>query len=81
MQLEKTLASFCQYKDEDFVFIVVDDGSPEEIRLPDMQTGEDIFHRTEWFAQKKFITLDEINHPELTEWLKKYPYNFKQIMK
>jgi glycosyltransferase involved in cell wall biosynthesis len=36
MQLEKTLASFCQYKDEDFVFIVVDDGSPEEIRLPEV---------------------------------------------
>jgi len=42
-----------------------------------MQTGEDIFHRTEWFAQKKFITLDEINHPELAEWLKKYPHNFR----
>jgi hypothetical protein len=65
--------------------------SEQQVNTPDvnnreniercMQTGEDIFHRTEWFAQKKFITLDEINHPELTEWLKKYPYNFKQIMK
>lgn len=63
--------------------------SEQQVNTPDvnnreniercMQTGEDIFHRTEWFAQKKFITLDEINHPELTEWLKKYPHNFKEV--
>ena len=46
MQLEKTLASFCQYKDEDFVFIVVYDGSPEEIRLPEVPFSVEVVRVT-----------------------------------
>ncbi len=63
--------------------------SEQQVNTPDvnnrenilrcMETGEDIFHRTEWYAQKKFITLAEVNHPELEEWLKKYPHNFKEV--
>lgn len=38
---EKTLASLCQYK-EDFVFIVVDDGSPDPIRVPEVPFKVDV---------------------------------------
>ena len=61
--------------------------SEQQVNTPDvnnetniarcLETGEDIFHRTEWWAQKKFITMDEIDHPQIAEWLRKYPNNFK----
>ena len=35
-QLEKTLASLCQYNPDDFVLIIVDDFSPVEINLPEV---------------------------------------------
>lgn len=38
-----------------------------------LETGEDIFHRTDEWAKKKFISLEEVGHKELKEWLVKYP--------
>ena len=35
-QLEKTLASLCQYNPDDFILIIVDDFSPQEINLPEV---------------------------------------------
>ena len=40
-----------------------------------LETGDDIFFRTEY--KKEFISLEEINHQELYEWLKKYPNMIK----
>jgi len=61
--------------------------SEQQVNTPDvnneenikrcLESGEDIFHRTEDWAQKRFITMDEIDHPQIKEWLKKYPHNFK----
>ena len=44
-----------------------------------LESGEDIFHRTEDWAQKSFITREaaETDHPALKEWLQKYPHNVK----
>jgi len=42
-----------------------------------MNTGEDLFHRTEEWAKKRFLRMDELDHPQLLEWLIKYPHNFK----
>lgn len=62
--------------------------SEQQVNTPDvnneenikrcLESGEDIFHRTESWAKKRFITMDEIDHPQVKEWLKKYPHNFKQ---
>jgi len=38
-----------------------------------LKSGEDIFHRSEKWAQKKFIKDNE--HPQLKEWLSKYPHH------
>lgn len=43
-----------------------------------LETGDDIFHRTEPYAQKHFITIEEIDHPEIKEWIKTYP-NFIKL--
>lgn len=61
--------------------------SEQQVNTPDvnnesniltcLETGEDIFHRTEAWAQKRFLTFEELDHKELTEWLEKYPHNFK----
>jgi glycosyltransferase involved in cell wall biosynthesis len=41
-QLDRTLLSFLQYNPKDFVVIVVDDGSPEDIVLPELPFKVDI---------------------------------------
>ncbi len=41
-QLNKTLESFRQYNPEDFVVIIVDDGSPEDIVLPSLSFTVDV---------------------------------------
>lgn len=61
--------------------------SEQQVNTPDvnneenikrcLETGEDIFHRTEVWAQKRFVSLEEVGHPELKEWLIKYPYMAK----
>jgi beta-1,4-mannosyl-glycoprotein beta-1,4-N-acetylglucosaminyltransferase len=61
--------------------------SEQQVNTPDvnneenikrcLESGEDIFHRTENWAQKRFITDDEIDHTEVIEWAKEYP-NFKK---
>jgi hypothetical protein len=63
--------------------------SEQQVNTPDvnneenirrcMETGEDIFHRSEWYAQKHFISREECeaDHTALKEWLQKYPHNFK----
>jgi beta-1,4-mannosyl-glycoprotein beta-1,4-N-acetylglucosaminyltransferase len=43
-----------------------------------LETGADLFDRTEDMFKKRFILLDEIGHKELKEWLIKYP-NFIKI--
>jgi hypothetical protein len=63
--------------------------SEQQVNTPDvnneenirrcMETGEDMFHRTEWYAQKHFLRRDELDHPTLDEWLKKYPHNFRNV--
>lgn len=40
-----------------------------------LATGEDLFHRKEDWAQKRFVM--EIDHPGIGEWLKKYPQFYK----
>ena len=61
--------------------------SEQQVNLPNvnneenirhcMETGEDLFHRTEDWAKKRFLTLDELYHPGIKEWINKYPHNFK----
>ena len=42
--------------------------------------GKDLFKRDgDWRYSKKFISLEEMGHPELAEWLKKYPQMYKKI--
>lgn len=43
-----------------------------------LRTGEDIFHRKDEWAKKQFVKLDEIGHPQLKEWIKKYPHHYKE---
>ena len=38
-----------------------------------LDSGEDIFHRRDKWAQKRFVT--DNDHPQLREWLDKYPYH------
>lgn len=38
-----------------------------------LTTGKDLFHRTDIDSKKKFISLKEITHKQIPEWLKKYP--------
>lgn len=38
-----------------------------------LDTGEDLFHRTDPTFKKKFVPLESIGHAELETWLKKYP--------
>lgn len=44
-----------------------------------LESGEDIFHRTEPWAKKTFISRQECetDHPALKQWLQKYPHNVK----
>lgn len=61
--------------------------SEQQVNTPDvnnienilrcMASGEDIFHRSEAWAQKRFVTLEEVGHPQLIDWLQKYPHNIK----
>lgn len=43
-----------------------------------LETGEDIFHRKDEWAKKRFISLDEIRHPQLKEWIKRYPHHYRE---
>ena len=38
-----------------------------------LSTGKDLTDRTESWAQKRFISDDEITHPQVLEWAQKYP--------
>ena len=49
----------------------------EEHILKCLETGHDILNRTEDEFQKKFLKPEELDHPELKEWLKKYPETIK----
>jgi len=51
-----------------------DINNPENITRC-LATGEDLFHRKEDWAQKRFVM--EIDHPGIGEWLKKYPQFYK----
>lgn len=42
-----------------------------------LKTGDDLFNRNDEMSKKRFISLNEINHPELNEWLIKYPNMIK----
>lgn len=42
-----------------------------------LETGFDLFHRNEVLFQKKFLKNNELTHPQLSEWLKKYPQMIK----
>ena len=55
------------------------DVNNEENILKCLESGEDIFHRTEPWAKKSFISREEaeIDHPALKQWLQKYPHNVK----
>lgn len=42
--------------------------------------GKDLFKRdNDWRYNKKFVTLEEMGHPELKEWLIKYPHMYKEV--
>jgi len=49
-----------------------DVNNPENI-IRCLNSGEDIFHRSDKWAQKTFVT--DNNHPQLREWLDKYPHH------
>lgn len=63
--------------------------SEQQVNLPNvnneenikrcLETGEDIFHRTEGWAKKHFIPMQDMDHPRIEEWIKKYPHNFKTL--
>ena len=59
----------------------IDNNKPEinneEHILKCLETGHDILNRTQAEFQKKFIEKDELDHPELEEWLEKYPEMIK----
>jgi len=43
-------------------------------------TGKDLFKRDDdWRYAKKFVTLEEMGHKEVKEWMKKYPQFVKEI--
>lgn len=43
-------------------------------------SGKDLFKRDgDWRYTKKFVTLEEMGHPELKEWLIKYPHMYKEV--
>ena len=43
-------------------------------------TGKDLFKRDDdWRYAKKFVTLDEMGHKEVKEWMKKYPQFIKEV--
>jgi beta-1,4-mannosyl-glycoprotein beta-1,4-N-acetylglucosaminyltransferase len=42
--------------------------------------GKDLFKRDDdWRYAKKFVTLEEMGHPQLYEWIKKYPKMYKEV--
>jgi len=42
-----------------------------------LETGHDILNRTDDMFKKTFLKEDELDHPALKEWLKKYPEMIK----
>jgi len=45
-----------------------------------LKTGNDLFGRDDdWRCAKKFVSLEEMGHPGIKEWLKKYPQYVKEI--
>ena len=53
-----------------------DVNNPENIKRC-LETGEDLFHRTEGYARKRFLKMEELDHPHLEQWLKLHPQYFK----
>ena len=44
-----------------------------------LETGEDVCHRQGDIFKNRFISLEEVGHPQLKEWLTKYPEYIKII--
>jgi beta-1,4-mannosyl-glycoprotein beta-1,4-N-acetylglucosaminyltransferase len=45
-----------------------------------LETGKDLFKRDDdWRCAKKFVSLDEMGHEAVKEWMKKYPQYVKEI--
>jgi beta-1,4-mannosyl-glycoprotein beta-1,4-N-acetylglucosaminyltransferase len=44
-----------------------------------METADDLFGRTERFAQKRFVPIDATYPDEIHGWLKEYPQMYKEI--
>jgi len=42
-----------------------------------LETGDDLFNRGEEMFTKTFLQLNQLTHPELVEWVKKYPNMIK----
>jgi len=58
------------------------DVNNEEHIIKCLETGYDLFGREgDWRYTKKFVPLDVIAHPELKEWLIKYPHMYKETWK
>jgi beta-1,4-mannosyl-glycoprotein beta-1,4-N-acetylglucosaminyltransferase len=59
----------------------IDNNKPEltntEHILKCLETGHDILNRSGGIFEKKFLKINELDHPEIHEWLKKYPEMIK----
>jgi len=59
----------------------IDNNKPEltssEHILKCLETGHDILNRSGGIFEKRFLKEEELDHPELKEWLKKYPNMIK----
>jgi len=44
-----------------------------------LETGADMFHRKDDFAQKEFVPLDSSYPACIEEWIADYPYAYKEV--